>query len=143
MNIIYRQLLVVSLLLVAAFGAVAADSADGEKLERQMWADIKAQNWSAVTARIASDFQSVHPDGARDRSAEISLIKGLKLGDYKLKDFEVTQNDDEIVITYWISVQETIDGKKLSGKPAPRLSVWQKTKAGWQWIAHANLNPID
>jgi hypothetical protein len=41
-----------------------------------------------------------------------------------------------------ISVQETIDLEKLPTKPTSRLSVWRKGADGWQWICHANLNPI-
>jgi hypothetical protein len=41
-----------------------------------------------------------------------------------------------------ISVQETIDLEQLPTKPTSRLSVWKKGAAGWQWICHANLNPI-
>src|SRR5213080_2474039 len=101
---------------------------DGEKMEKQMWEDIKAKNWKAVESKIADGFQSVHPDGARDRAAEISLIKNL--------------NVDDIVVTYMISAQETIDLERLPTKPAPRLSVWKKGASGWQWICHANLTPI-
>jgi hypothetical protein len=55
-------------------------SDDGEKMERQMWEDIKAKNWKAVEGKIADGFQSVHPDGARDRANEISLIENLNIG---------------------------------------------------------------
>jgi hypothetical protein len=122
--------------------AASPTASEGETLERQMWGDMKAKNWPAVEARIAQAFQSVHPDGVRDRTGEIALIKGLKLGEYMLKDFKVTQNGDDLIVTYWISVQETIDAKGLSTKPAMRLSIWKRTRAGWQWIAHANLNPL-
>lgn len=114
----------------------------GEKLERQIWEDIKAKDWVAVKAKIAPGFQSVHPDGPRDKTGEIALIEGLNIGKYKLSDFDVSQSEDSLIVTYWVSVKETIDGKRLSGKPAQRLSVWKKTAAGWQWIAHANLNPL-
>jgi hypothetical protein len=48
---------------------------DGRKMERQMWEDIEAKTWKAVEGKIAEGFQSVHPDGARDRAGEISLDK--------------------------------------------------------------------
>jgi hypothetical protein len=115
---------------------------DGEKMEKQMWEDIKAKNWKAVESKIADGFQSVHPDGARDRADEISLIKNLKVGQVEFNDFRSTMNGDNIVVTYMISVQETIDLEQLPTKPAPRLSVWRKGSGGWQWICHANLNPI-
>ena len=116
--------------------------AEGEKMERQMWVDFKAKNWKEVESKIADGFQSVHPDGARNRAGEISLIEKLNLGEISFSNFKSTVNGDNIVITYLIAVQETIDGKQLSRKPAQRLSVWKKGTHGWQWICHANLNPI-
>jgi len=115
---------------------------DGEKMERKMWEDIKAKNWEAVEAKIAEGFQSVHVDGARDRAGEITLIKKLGVGQVALSEFKSTMNDDNIVVTYMISAQESIDLERLPTKRAPRLSVWKKGASGWQWICHANLNPI-
>jgi hypothetical protein len=60
---------------------------DGEKMERQIWEDIKAKNWEAVEGKIAEGFQSVHADGARDRAGEITLIKKLNVGRVALSDF--------------------------------------------------------
>ena len=111
-------------------------------MERQMWADFKAKDWKAVERRIAEGFQSIHPDGARDRAGEISLIEHLNLGEFTLSNFKTTVNGDNIVVTYKIAVHETIDQIHLPTGPAPRLSVWKKGTHGWQWICHANLNPI-
>ena len=107
-----------------------------------MWEDIKAKNWSAVEGKIAERFQSVHADGARDRAGEITLIKKLNVGQVALSDFRSAINGDNIVVTYMISAQESIDLERLPTKPAPRLSVWKKGGGGWQWICHANLTPI-
>jgi len=115
---------------------------DGEKMERKMWEDIKAKNWEAVEGKIAEGFQSDHVDGARDRAGEITLIKKLGVGQVALSDFKSTMNDDNIVVTYMISAQESIDLERLPTKPAPRLSVWKKGASGWQWICHGNLTPI-
>src|ERR1043166_6330251 len=119
-----------------------AAASEGEKMERQMWADFKAKEWKAVESKIADGFQSIHPDGARDRAGEISLIEHLKLGEFTLSNFKTTLNGDNIVVTYTIAVRETIDQKRLGAKPTQRLSVWKKGTHGWQWICHANLNPI-
>jgi hypothetical protein len=117
-------------------------ASEGEKMERQMWADFKAKDWKSVEGKIAEGFQSIHPDGARDRAGEISLIEHLNLGEFTLSNFKTTVNSDNIVVTYTITAQETIDQKRLPTKPTPRLSVWKKGTHGWQWICHANLNPI-
>jgi Domain of unknown function (DUF4440) len=119
------------------------DDSLGQKLEEKIWADMKDHNWTAVSSQIAPYFQSVHEDGARNKAQEMKLIKNLNLGDYKLSEFKVTEGDDTIIVTYLIAVQETIDDKRLSTTPAVRLSVWQKNDDDtWQWIVHANLNPI-
>ena len=115
---------------------------EGENLYRQFLSAIAGQNWSAVEAMIAPSFQSVHSDGTRDRIAELALLKGVNLGTYTLHDFKVTKADNHLVVTSWISIEETIDGERLSTKSAPRLSVWDKTPTGWQMIALANLNPV-
>ena len=107
-----------------------------------MWADFKAKDWKAVESKIAEGFQSIHPDGARDRAGEITLIKNLNLGEFTLSNFKSTVNGDNIVVTYTIAVQETIDQQRLPAKATSRLSVWKKGTHGWQWICHANLNPI-
>jgi len=107
-----------------------------------MWEDIKAKNWKAVEGKIADGFQSVHPDGARNRANEISLIENLNLGQVEFNNFKSTTSGDDIVVTYMISAQETIDLERLATKSTPRLSVWKKGASGWQWICHANLNPI-
>jgi len=119
-----------------------AGASEGEKMERQMWADFKVKDWKAVERRIAEGFQSIHPDGARDRAGEISLIENLNLGEFTLSNFKTTVNGDNVVVTYKMAVQETIDQIHLPTGPAPRLSVWKKGTHGWQWICHANLNPI-
>lgn len=131
-----------ALVLFAGRNAPASDLGPGEDLERQMWKDLKAKNWERVESRIAEGFQSIHQDGARDRNQEIALLKGLNLGDYTLSDFKETSSGGTIVVTYFISVKETIDGKILGTAPAGRISIWVKTDKGWQWAAHANLNPL-
>ena len=117
-------------------------ASEGEKLERQMAADIKAKNWKAVESRIADGFQSVHPDGPRDRAGEIALLKQMNFGDFTLSNFKSTVVGDNIVVTFTMAVAQIIDGKQLPAKSAYRLSVWKKGTAGWQWISHANLAPI-
>ncbi len=114
----------------------------GEDLVRELWNDFKTQNISALEKKIAPGFQSIHEDGARDAEAELRLLKELNLGEYTLSNFKVTQVGPTIIVSYFVSVEETIEGKRLSREPAARLSIFLKTDSIWQWIAHANLNPL-
>jgi len=141
----YALAVIVSLIVSAACIRAQSESpatTEGEKMERQMWADFKAKDWKVVESKIAEGFQSIHPDGARDRAGEISLIENLNLGEIALSNFKTTGNGDNIVVTYMIAVQERIDQKQLPTTPTARLSVWKKGTHGWQWICHANLNPM-
>jgi hypothetical protein len=123
-------------------GESAGEPGLGEKLVRQLWVDMSSRNIKAIEKYIAPNFQSIHADGARDRIRQIDLIKGLDIKKYTLSNFKVTQEGPVVIVTYFVSVEETIDGKRLSAKPAARLSAWVKTDSGWKWIIHANLRPL-
>jgi len=114
----------------------------GEKLVRQVWTDMKVGNIKAIEKYTAQGFQSVHQDGARTREQEIKLIQGLNLGEYTLSNFMVTQDGPVIIASYFVSVAETINGKRLSSKPSPRLSIFLNTASGWQWITHGNFKSL-
>lgn len=117
-------------------------NADGETLYREFVGAVAAKDWAAVDAMLADDFQSVHTDGARSKAKELSMLKAEDLGDLTLTDFVSTRAGDTIVATHWLSVEETINGSRLSTKPAPRLTVWRQGASGWQIIAIASLNPV-
>lgn len=119
---------------------IGAFKDEGERLENEMWAEMKARNLKAIEKKIAPDFQSVHMDGQRNREAELELIKNLHVGKYTISNLKSTHQGDTIVVTYHISVEEMIDNRPLTHKSTPRLSVWKKNRQNeWQWIAHANL----
>lgn len=111
-------------LTVLANQEVATEKGLGEKLLRQLWADMKKPDMEVIEKTIAKGFQSVHQYGSNNREQEIKLIKGLKLGKYTLSNIKITRNGPVIVATYFVSVEETIKGKRLSKKPAPWLSVF-------------------
>ena len=104
----------------AAKNAASAAVSEGERLERQMWDDIRAKRWSAVEARVAPGFQAVHAEGARDRAAELRLFEGIDVSDYWLTDVRATEEGPAIVVTYKLTAEETIGDKRVSVKRSPR-----------------------
>ncbi len=139
-------MMTVVFLVISQRGVIAQECTTelnlGEDLVRELWNDFKTQNISALEKKIAPGFQSIHEDGARDAQAELKLLKELNLDEYTLSNFKVTQVGPTIIVSYFVSVEETIEGKRLSTKPAARLTIFLKTDSSWQWIAHANLNPL-
>ena len=74
-------------------GMIAMASADerglGEKLVRQLWADVKAGNVETLKKNTAPGFQSIHEDGSRNRKEELQLIQKANIGKYTLTNLRV------------------------------------------------------
>jgi len=104
---------------------------------------MKNADADAIAKYISSEFQSIHEDGTRNNNEQLELIKNLSLGEYTLSDFCVTENDSVIIVTYFVTVEETLAGKRLPARKSARLSAWQKTDEGWKWIIHANVRPME
>ena len=107
-----------------------------------IFADLKAGRTDEVAARLDPAFQSVHQDGARLRKAQADLLRLLHVGEYVLSDFTTTRSKDTLVVSYTVSVAETIDAARLSTTKAWRLSVFTLRDGRWLWTAHANLRPL-
>ena len=54
----------------------------------------------------------------------------------------MTQDGPVLIVTYRVTVVETLTGKRLPKRTSMRMSVFLKTPDDWKWIAHANLNPL-
>jgi len=142
-----KKLIIISaiacLAICTALPATAEDDqALGKLLVENFFALVAAKDWKVLERHLAPCFQSAHSDGSRGRAQEMSLLNKLNLGEYKLADFKTTRKGDIVVVTYSVSVAETIKGKRTNKAPAPRLSVFSHTKATWQILAHANLKPL-
>lgn len=112
---------------------------EGERLESQIWEDMRTFNWASLERKIAPEFQSIHNDGPRNRTGELALIKNLKLGKFTLSNFKSSHQGDTIIVTYTVSADETIDDRHLTGRSSQRMSIWRKHDGQWLWLAHANL----
>ena len=140
---------VLSLILLAILvatpmfaGEKKEDGTFGRKTVMQLWKMLAEGDVGSLDKLMADGFQSVHQDGARDKRGELDLIKDLDIKNYKLDDFKTTRSGDIYIVTYTVAVAENIDGKELKKTKAERMSLFLKTDEGWQWLAHANLNPI-
>lgn len=134
---------VLAVFLLLPLTAQAAEKQDqtkirGEFLVRAFWSMVKNGDRAALTKLLAPGFQSLHVDGPRSLAQEMDLLMKVNIGPYRLSDFRTTRVGDALVVTYRVSVDETIKGQRLKGRAAPRMSVFVKTPAGWRMAAHAN-----
>ncbi|MBU4350257.1 nuclear transport factor 2 family protein [bacterium] len=144
----FRKIFFILVLFIFSFSLFAftetTENIDsiGKKLVQQLWVDFKTNNWEEIEKQMGSGFQSVHQDGTRDKDAQIELIKGLDLGDYTISDYTVTAEGPVIIVTYKITVEETLAGTRLPERTVMRLSAWVKIEDDWKWIIHANLTAM-
>ncbi len=114
----------------------------GEKLVTELFESMKEKNWDKLENMIHPAFQSVHYDGARNKSQEMELLKQINLGNYQLGNFKITMSDTLLVVSYIVSAEEMIGGKPTLSEPTCRLTVFHKTDDGWKWVSHASFIKI-
>ena len=144
----FRKIFFIIVLFIFSFSLFAfsetTENIDitGKELVQQLWVNFKTNNWEEIEKQMGSGFQSVHQDGTRDKDAQIELLKGLDLSDYTISDYTVTAEGPVIIVTYKITVEETLEGTRLPERTVMRLSAWVKSGDDWKWIIHANLTAM-
>ena len=114
-----------------------SNATGAEQFERLMWQEIKAANWAEVEKRLAPTFVVQAPDGLRDRAAEMAFLRRLVVKDFALGEVEVRPNGNDMVVTYSITVDATLDGHPMPSGPWRAMSVWQQVGTTWTVIAHS------
>jgi hypothetical protein len=134
-----KYVLLVSMLLTRL--SLLAEVSQGELLEEQAWKLVKNHKWDDLDNIIAPYFQLALFDEILNKKQYLNHAKRLNISDYAFNDFKVTEGPGVLVVTYNVTVSETIEGTPITSK-ANRLSVWQKNNTNWQMIAHALLIPV-
>lgn len=110
-----------------------------EKIERLSVKLVQEKNWDALETLLDPACQFVGMNGAYDRTSTMNLMKQMNLGPVEFKDFQVTQSQDNVIVSFWLAALEYRDGKALSPNFSPRLSVWKVVTDQWRCIAYADL----
>ncbi len=114
-----------------------ANATGTEQFERLMWQEIKAENWAEVEKRLAPTYVVVSPDGVRDRAAEMAFLRRFAVKDYSLGEVEVRPNGNDMVVTYTITWDATLDAQPLPSGPWRVMTVWQQVGTTWSAIAQS------
>lgn len=114
-------------------------SSQAERIERLSVKLIQEKKWDALEALLDPACQFVGMKGAYDRASAVTLMKQMNLGPVEFKDFQVTQAQDNVIVSFWLAALEHQNGKILSPAFSPRLSVWKVTGDQWRCIAYADL----
>ncbi len=115
-----------------------SNATGAEQFERLMWQEIKAANWAEVEKHLAPTFVVQSPDGLRDRAAEMAFLRRLAVKDFALGEVEVRPNGNDMVVTYSIAVEATLDGRPMPSGPWRVMTVWQQVGTTWTAIAQSH-----
>jgi hypothetical protein len=120
---------------------VFAEATGGEALERILWKEVQAGNWTAIERVLASNYMGVTPEGSLDRTATLDQYRQWKLTDFAIGDLKTEMTGPTFIVTYTITLNGTAAGQPLPSGPQHMMTVWHEHKSGWMVIAHSVSQP--
>ena len=114
----------------AATPATPATATDAEKA---VWETLKAKNYDAFAAFLASGAMEIEPDsGPVDKSGSLEGVKHFDASKFTQSDFKETKLDtDSTLVTY--VVKGTMNGKPVNERHS---TVWNNRGGKWQAYFH-------
>lgn len=116
-----------------------AGATGGEQLQRAFLDGIKNKNWTEVEQRLSANFILVTPAGVYDRAAAMEAIRSFDLKGYTLSDVSVRPQGADVVISYLISADGTMNGSALPSEPQRVVSTWQEVSGRWVLISQIKV----
>ena len=136
--------LVVMIALSAAPLSARADSAaDAQAALNAWWGALVVGTPAALDPVLAPEFQMMRADGSGyDKKGYLgsSLPKVAAIPEFSKST--VTGKVDVLIVRYFVTVNETRDGKKVQAH-APRLTVFRKEAGKWLVVAHGNFATLE
>jgi predicted small secreted protein len=114
----------------AATPATPATATDAEKA---VWDALKAKNYDAFAAFIASNAMEIEPEsGVTDKSGSIEGVKHFDASKFTLSDFKETKLDADSTLVTSV-VKGTMNGKPVTERHS---TVWNNRGGKWQAYFH-------
>lgn len=114
----------------------------GQALVERFFTLLQNQDRQELKVFLAANFQSVRANGGvQDKGSY--LVDPPKVDSFTISKLKGTQSNGLLVVSYRLSVSETIGGVEQPGRPAPRLSVFHRESGAWRLSAHANFGAIN
>jgi Tfp pilus assembly protein PilO len=114
----------------------------GTELVNQYITLLKNKDVDGLRAFISDAFIIQRADGSNDEKAAY-LQNMPEIGDFKITDVTALQADDALIVRWFLTVDEVINGQTYSKAPAPRLSTFVYDDGSWRLTSHANFNAPD
>lgn len=111
----------------------------GRQLVRRFLNDLQRTNRADLRRFLSPAFQLQRADGSHQTKPDV-IKNPTKIRSYTLRGFQVTTDANALVVTFQLSVNETINGKPFKTGFAPRIATFVSLAKGWQLIEYANFN---
>ena len=121
--------------------AATLDNPDktGGELVNQYVTLLKNKDVDGLRAFISDAFIIQRADGSNDEKA--AYLQNIpEIGEYTITDVTALQANDALIVRWFLTVDEVINGQRYSGEPAPRLSTFVYDDGSWRLSSHANFN---
>ena len=134
---------VVPVCLAQASPAKPAKSASNETaithLETSAWEAYKNKQAGAFKKLMSEDYCGEYAEGVKNLDREVADMAKSDLRDYSLADMKVVfPSADVAVITYKSTIQQTSEGKDMSGT-YNSASIWVKKGGKWLEVFHTEV----
>jgi len=134
---------VVPVCLAQASPAKPAKSASNETaithLETSAWEAYKNKQADAFKKLMSEDYCGEYAEGIKNLDREVADMAKTDLRDYSLADMKVVfPSADVAVITYKSTIQQTSEGKDMSGTYNSG-SIWVKKGGKWLEVFHTEV----
>ena len=129
--------------LAQASSAKPAKSASNETaithLETSAWEAYKNKQADAFKKLMSEDYCGEYAEGIKNLDREVADMAKTDLRDYSLADMKVVfPSADVAVVTYKATIQQTSEGKDMSGTYNSG-SIWVKKGGKWLEVFHTEV----
>jgi len=102
---------------------------------------LEHKDHAGLQRLLSPAFQVQRADGSGAGKKEY-LANLATITKFQITKLTATHSGGVLVVRYLAEVTGLVNGKPYTPGPAPRLSVFDRTRKGWQLVAHANFNPL-
>jgi hypothetical protein len=108
-------------------------------LEKSAWEAYKNKQADAFKKLLSKDYYGVYAEGIKNLDREVADMANTDLREYSLADMKVDfPSTDVVVITYKTTIQQTSEGKDMSGRYNSG-SIWVKKGGKWLEVFHTEV----
>jgi len=105
-------------------------------LEKSAWESYKNKQADAFRKLMSKDYYGTYAEDIKNLDREVADMAKTDLRDYSLTDMKVVfPSADVAVITYKATIQQTSEGKDMSGT-FNSGSIWVKKGGKWLEVFH-------